>query len=277
MKPVVFCITGWHFPIDFYQQITSLSEVDVYIVSHKGNRNIPDFISELFPQDRILIQPNIGYDWGCYQQFIESGLWKDYELVFFMHDDIQIHDFGFIDQVALLLKSFRVIGNGKGKGTVGKSSLRSHPYAYAHSTWKPNSFDFSHPTVRGSFFAISSRELSNLGGFEVYWDPFKIFIGFGNWSTKASCGKMAGYFGEDSFGYLSNEFGMSEYVTEFVRGEQGGALSEPEGIKGWLYSTIKRFSRVYLELLYKEKELTPRSFWLTILRLGVKGFSSKLI
>jgi hypothetical protein len=70
---------------------------------------------------------------------------------------------------------------------------------------------------------------------------------------------------------------MSEYVTEFVRGEQGGALSEPEGIKGWLYSTIKRFSRVYLELLYKEKELTPRSFWLTILRLGVKGFSSKLI
>ena len=277
MKPAVFCITGWHFPTDFYQQIAALSDVDVYIVSHKKMRDVPAFISELFPPERILIKSNIGYDWGCYQQFIDSGLWKDYELVFFMHDDILIHDYGFINQVALLLKDYRVIGNGRGKGSVGHSCLKSHPYAYAHSTWRPDSFDFCHPTVRGSFFALSSRSLSKLGDFEVYWDPFKVFIDFGNWSTKATCGKMADCFGENSFGYLSDEFGTSDYMTEFVRGEEGGSLSQPGGIKGWLYTIIKRFSRVYLELLYYEKELTPRSFWITILHLGLKGFSSKLV
>ena len=276
MKPVVFCITGWHFPADFYHQIASLSDVDIYIVSHRSSKDIPDFMSELFPKERILIRSNIGYDWGCYQQFIDSGLWQEYELVFFMHDDIQIHNFDFIDQVAQKLKSCRVIGNGKGKGSVGQSSLRNHPYAYAHSTWRPDSYDFTHPTIRGSFFAISSRDLLDLGGFEVYWDPFKIFIDFGNWSTKASCGKMADYFGKEGFGYLSNEFGRSEFVTELVRGEEDGALSQPDGIKGWLYSFIKRFSRVYLELLYKEKELNPRAFWIRILQVGVKAFSNKL-
>jgi hypothetical protein len=276
MKPAVFCITGWHFPPDFYQQIASLSVVDVYIVSHKEKRDIPGFILDLFPDERILLKPNVGYDWGCYQQFIESGFWKDYELIFFMHDDIQIHDLGFIDQVTLMSKRFRVIGNGKGKGSVGQSSLRNHSYAYAHSTWKPERFDFTHPTVRGSFFAISSRDLSILSGFEVYWDPFKIFIDFGNWSTKASCGKMADYFGEGSFGYLSDEFGVSEYITEFVRGDQDGILSQPKGIKGWLYSFLKRFSRVYIELLYDEKNLIPRSAWLRILQFGLNVFSRRI-
>jgi hypothetical protein len=276
MKSVVFCITGWHFPTDFYQKIASLPEVDVYIISHRNRKDIPEFILDLFPQDRILIRSNIGYDWGCYQQFIDSGHWQDYDLVFFMHDDIQIHDFGFVDKVILMSDEYKVIGNGRGKGSVGHSSLRSHPYAYAHSTWTPDSYDFDHPTVRGSFFAISSRDLLDLEGFEVYWDPFKIFIGFGNWSTKASCGKIADCFGNDSFGYLSNEFGKSEYVTEFVRGEEGGALTQPVGHKGWFYTIIKRFSRVYLELLFKQKELTLRSFWLWFLKLCVKGFSGRL-
>ena len=275
MKPAVFCITGWHFPTDFYHQIGSLSDVDVFIVSHKNKRDIPGFISDLFPNEKILIRPNIGYDWGCYQQFVESGIWKDYELVFFMHDDIQIHDLGFVDRVASMLKRYRVIGNGRGKGSVGQSSLRNHPYAYAHSTWLPGRYDFTHPTVRGSFFAISSRDLSNLAGFEVYWDPFKIFIDFGNWSTKASCGKMADCLGGESFGYLSNDFGVSEYITEFVRGDQEGILFQPQGIKGWLYSFIKRFSRVYIELLFNEKNLTPRSGWMWILRVGLKAFSSR--
>jgi hypothetical protein len=276
MKPVVFCITGWHFPADFYQQISSQSDVDVYIVSHKKRRDIPAFILDMFPEDRILVRSNIGYDWGCYQQFIESEIWKDYELIFFMHDDIKIHDFGFINQVASMMKNYRVIGNGRGEGGVSQSSLRSHPYAYAHSAWRPDSYDFTHPTVRGSFFAISNRDLSNLDGFEVYWDPMKVFIGFGNWSTKATCGKLADYFGMDSFGYLSNEFGKSEFITEFVRGEHDGVLSQPEGVKGWLYAMIKRFSRVFLELEYSEKVLRPFSFWIIILRLAVKGFSGRL-
>jgi hypothetical protein len=256
--------------------LASLPDVDVYIVSHKLKRNIPAFVFELFPEDQILIRSNIGYDWGCYQQFINSGYWKNYERIFFMHDDVQIHDFGFIDQVSVKLKNHHVIGNGRGEGSVGQSSIRNHPYAYAHSTWIPDSFDFTHPTVRGSFFAITSQDLDRLDGFEVYWDPFKIFIGFGNWSTKATCGRMADRFGIGCFGYLSETFGCSDHITEFIRGEQNGVLTQPEGLRGWFYSTIKRFSRVYFEIKYLEKRVFPRPIWLAALKLAINAFSSKL-
>ena len=276
MNSTVFCITGWHFPEEFYQKIAALSNVDVYIVSHKPKNNIPGFIFDLFSSEQILIRSNIGYDWGCYQQFITSGLWRNYETVCFMHDDIEILDFGFVNQVRSMLKSHHVIGNGRGEGSVSYTGLRDHPYAYSHSSWKSESFDFQHSTVRGSFFAARRDTLEKMESLEVYWDPFKLFIGFGNWSTKATCGKMEDIFGPNCFGYLSNTFGKSEFITEFVRGQENGSLSQPKGIKGYIYTFIKRISRVYLEIYYGEKDVPLRSGWVIILKSLVFLFSNKM-
>lgn len=276
MKTTAFCITGWHYPPEFYQGLSGLSSVDIYIVSHQKRRDMPSFVFDLFTDDQILIRSNIGYDWGCYQQFISSDLWRQHEILFFMHDDIKIHNFNFVEETEKLLKDFAVVGNGRGKGGVSFTGVRSHPYAYAHSSWKPASYDFQHQTVRGSFFATTRSALEELRSFEVYWDPFKIFIGFGNWSTKASCGKMEATFGPDCFGYLSETFGSSEYIKEFVRGEEGGDINQPDGVKLKIYESIKRVSRVFLEISFREREVKAHSRWLLIMKPFLKLFSGKL-
>jgi hypothetical protein len=276
MNTTAFCITGWHFPLEFYQALAEISEVDIYVISHKKRSDVPEFLTSLIAEDQILYYSNIGYDWGCYQQFISSGIWQQYQTLFFMHDDIKIHDFGFVEEAKRLLKTHAVIGNGWSMGGVSFSDVRGHPYAYAHSGWKPDSFDFQHRTVRGSFFATSTEVIRNLGAFEVYWDPFKIFIGFGNWSTKATCGKLEGRFGPDCFGYLSDTFGQSKYITEFVRGEDGGDVFQPEGMKLKVYQFIKRLSRVYLEVYLRERYLGFRSVWLLIMKPVLFFFSGKL-
>ncbi len=166
-----------------------------------------------------MIRPNLGYDWGCYQQFMNSDLWRNYETIFFIHDDVEIHDLGFIEETRKLLQHHAVIGNGVSKGAVSYASVNKHPYAYAHSVWKPETFNFQHYTVRGSYLATTRDVLEKIGSFEVFWDPFKLNIGFGNWSTKATCAKLEALFGEECFGFLSETFGKSKYITEYYRGD----------------------------------------------------------
>lgn len=193
-----------------------------------------------------------------------------------MHDDLKIHDLGFVEEARKLLKSHAVIGNGRGQGSVSFSGVRSHPYAYAHSSWKPDTFDFQHHTVRGSFFATTRSVIEQLRSFEVYWDPFKIFIEFGNWSTKATCGKIEAVFGQDSFGYLSDVFGHSKYITEYIRGEEGGDLDQSTDFKRYFYKLLKRLSRVYLEIYYRERPICVRFAWLGVMKSFLRIFSGKL-
>jgi hypothetical protein len=276
MNTTVFCITGWHFPRVFYQSISNIDDVDVIVISHKRRPQIPAYIFDLIPAKNLLICSNIGYDWGCYQQFLQSGIWRNYETLFFMHDDIKIHDFGFIAETKKLLESHAVIGNGKGAGSVSYTGVLKHPYAYVHSKWKPDSIDFQHHTVRGSFFASTRRTLEKAYPLEVYWDPFKINIEFGNWSTKASCGKLEYLFGPDCFGYLSETHGRSHYLTEHYRGEGNHrAYSLQESDQG-LYAFLKRISIVYMDIYYHRRPMRNRWFWLMALKTILWPFSSKL-
>lgn len=275
MNSTVICVTGWHFPYDFYQSLSELESADVFIVSHRKPQQLPDFVSGFFPKDQILFRPNIGYDWGCYQQFVESNLWRPYQTIIFMHDDLEVHNFGFIPRVNQLLQRHAVVGNGSGEGTVTRVKVSHHPYAYAHSSWKPGLYEFEHRSVRGSFFAVRKDVLKEIRKFEVYWDPWKLSIGFGNWSTKATCGKIQDAFGPEAFGYLADSFGESEFITEFIRGQAAGELTKEEGVQATLYQLIKRLSRFYLEVLYHQREIKLRSFWLGSLRLFLMLFSGK--
>jgi len=271
----VFCITGWHFPEEFYLQVSEIPDVDIYVISHKRRREVPMYIFELIGEERIQFYPNLGYDWGCYQQFLISDLWRKYETVFFMHDDIEIHDAGFVQASQELLSKHAVIGNGVGKGSVSYTSVNKHPYAYAHSKWKPETFFFQHYTIRGSFMATKREVLEAIGKFEVYWDIFGIDIGFGNWSTKASCGKLEELYGSDCFGFLSDTFGSSKYITEFYRGDIKEKGSHPVGVKKSLYDFIKRISIIYLEIYFRERKMQARRFWLLTMKIFLGLFSGR--
>lgn len=275
MNDTAFCITGWHFPEAFFQRIAEISGVDYYVISHQDRKNVPGYVIDLVGEERVLFRPNIGYDWGCYQQFLKTGLWRDYRALFFMHDDIEIHDTGFVPVTLELLEKHAVIGNGVGPGSVSYTGVNKHPYAYAHSRWKPDSFTFSHYTVRGSYFATTREVLEALGNFEVYWDPFALNIGFGNWSTKASCGKLEALFGPDCFGFLSETFGSSQYITEFYRGDKKEAGSRLSGFNKDLYDFLKRISIIYLEIYYREREMRFRPLWLLAMKTFLGLFSGR--
>jgi hypothetical protein len=275
MSKTAFCITGWHFPEDFFRQVGTIPGVDLYVVSHKKRKDLPRFVIELVGEDRVLVRPNLGYDWGCYQQFLASGLWRDYQAVFFMHDDIEIHDTGFVEATLKLLEKYAVVGNGVGEGSVSYTGVNKHPYAYAHSHWKPDSFTFAHYTVRGSYFATTRDVLEAIGKFEVHWDLFRLKIAFGNWSTKASCGKMEALYGAECFGFLSKTFGSSQYITEFYRGNAQNTEAERAGWKQDLYDFLKRISIIYLEIYYREREMRLRPLWLLAMRTFLGVFSGR--
>ncbi len=273
---IVFCVTGWHFQKEFYSRLLQTTDADIYILTHRSRREVPDFLGQLFSPGRILFRPNIGYDWGCYQQFLKTGLWKTYRYTFFIHDDVDIKDGGFVDKSLELLNHHAVIGNGKGEGRVSRTAAGEHPYAYAHSHWKPQSRDFTHRTVRGSFLATTREALEAVESFEVFWDPFHIFIGFGNWSTKATCGKWQDRLGEDCFGYLSETFGSSAYLEEYVRGRGDGQIELPTGMRLLIYRFIKRLGRVFVEIYWQEKFQRHASIWMAILKPLLGIFAGKL-
>jgi len=214
-------VAGWHFREAFYKSLKAVSGVDIYVVSHRDSRSLPAWTGDVSKSDRVLVAANEGYDWGCYQQFLETGIHRKYRYVFFMHDDIEIVDPRFPDAVVRLLNSGTlVVGNGRNEELTDWPER--WPWSYAHSTWVPPSLAFRHRCVRGSFVATTSTVLERLGCFEVFWDRWHAGEDVGNWSQVATCGKLEYLFGEKTFGYLSAQPLVSSYLVEHVRGRRSG-------------------------------------------------------
>jgi hypothetical protein len=215
---ICFCITGWHFSENVYSACRE-SGHDIYIVSHLRESQTPRSITHFVPNEHLLYEPNLGYDWGSYQQFITRGIWKSYEVIFFLHDDILIRSLDFIPHSLELLRAgSQVVGNGLNSTQVNWP--RTHLQCYAHSGWLPASIGFEHHTVRGSFFGITSLALEKIQRFEVFWDPKHIYLRFGNHSLIATCGKLTALFGEGCFAFLGPDYRNSQYIEEQERGGQ---------------------------------------------------------
>ncbi len=214
---VAICVTGWHFPREFYAKMSDGRIGDIYVVSHKSREQTPPWVTEHVQLERVFFEPNIGYDWGCFQQFLEKGVWKEYQYVFFMHDDLGINDLGFVGaSKEMIAQGHKVIGNGR--NSQKRSWPLTHIQCYAHSSWIPPSMFFEHDTVRGSFFATSREVLERLGCFEVFWDRMHLSVRFGNWSLLSTCGKLTSMFGERTFAFLSEAYRASVYIAELERG-----------------------------------------------------------
>ncbi len=216
---VCVCVTGWHFPPATFEKLGGLAEADVYVISHRPEDAIPAAVYDHIPAERILIRPNYGYDWGCFQQFLETGIWRNYDYIVFMHDDVQILRMDFM-QAAISLLSDQIILVGNGRNSERSAYHAKEGYWHAHSSWIPP-IDFQYDTVRGSFFVMKRSTVAMMEQFEVMWDRRRWHVGFGNWSQRASCAKLHHLFGFPCFAFLSEEYSRSEYLLEDERGGVG--------------------------------------------------------
>jgi len=252
---IAFCVAGWYYYSAVYESLVAIPDANLFVVSHRSGEVPPD-LGAYFDKARLLFRPNRGYDWGCYQQFLETSIWRDYDHIFFLHDDLIIHDTGFVGACGdLLERGFKVVGNHRPEAKTDWP--RTHAECYAHSTWKPSSREFCHGTVRGSFFATTRQVLERVGGFEVFWDRFGLNLGFGNWSLRATCGKLYDAFGEDTFGFLSDVAPEGAFITEMKRGGTGKRELPP---KRWLPIFIEHYNRLcstYSNLYLREEP----AFW----------------
>ncbi len=216
---ICLCITGWHFPPALFRQLEKGVAADIFLLSHRPRAVLPVEVTRVVAPRRVLFEPNVGYDWGCYQQFLDTGIWRNYDYIFFMHDDMIIKNLGFIEAAQDLLgRGHSVIGNGP--AFPPRPWPKTHPESYAHSVWKPPTANFCHDVVRGSFLATTREALEQIGSFEVYWDRWHLTIYFGNWSLRATCGKWQALLGDRCFGFLSDTWCESEFISEQYRGQE---------------------------------------------------------
>ena len=242
---VCICIAGWHFPEEMFRSLALVRDADLFLVSHQPRSKIPEYVFSTISADHIFVEPNIGYDWGCYQQFLDRGLWRSYDYICFLHDDIKIKRGGFIEAAQNLLdRGHSVIGNGP--AFPPRPWPKTHLESYAHSVWKPPTADFRHDIVRGSFLATTRGALERIERFEVYWDRWHLTPYFGNWSLRATCGKWQALLGDRCFGFLSDTWCESDFIREQVRGQQTSRDIPAVGSRGTRMVTdwIHRLARV---------------------------------
>jgi len=256
MSKLAFCVTGWHYSHpEIYQKLSLIEEATLFVVSHKAMKCIPKWLYDYVEPENVLVKPNLGYDWGCYQQFLDLGKWQDFDYVFFMHDDLAIKDIEFVQVCLELLRKYAVVGNGR--VALPTKWPTEAPQSYAHACWKPPSQNFEHDVVRGSFFATTRRSLESIGNLEVFWDPLGLTVGFGNWSLRATCAKWQFAIGKpDCFGFLSESYCESPWISELYRGGDKGSRSKDSAIirvKRLITRWVTTTSKLHMERYWSGK------------------------
>jgi len=267
---VAICVAGWHFHEALFRRLATLGAAEVFVVSHRPRSRIPAFVWQCVRADHVFIEPNRGYDWGCYQQFLEKGLWRAFDCILFLHDDVTVLGPDLLAAVmSLFARGHSVVGNAR----VAPGPLPAGRWAqsYAHAVWKPPSPTFTHEVVRGSFFAATREALARLERFEVFWDPFRLSSGFGNWSTRASCARWTDRCGPRTFGFLSEGNRASPFLRELVRGGASETVPpEPGRLKRFLVRGITRLAAAYVTRLWEGGGNPWRALPLPAMRIAIR-------
>lgn len=256
---VCVCVAGWHFPEDFFRSLHGARGIEVYVVSHQPRACVPAHVFETVPADRLLMAPNTGYDWGCFQQFLDTGRWRAFDAVAFIHDDVQILDPGVFAAGVEQLKRHAVVANGRIEAP--RAWTDTHPESYIHASWIPPR-GYVHDVVRGSFFMATRSVLERIGFLDVFWDRYNVTSFFGNWSTRASCARWQHLFGPDCFGFLSQSGCISDFLVEHIRGVDARTHEEMRQVttayalgqdawRRWLWSRSVRWSARYMRRLWE--------------------------
>ncbi|SVC94864.1 uncharacterized protein METZ01_LOCUS347718, partial [marine metagenome] len=182
------------------------------------------------------MSPNVGLDWGSYQQIYEKFKFTDDDIIFFTHDDIIIKSWDFanlcIEQVG---EKFDIIGNGQNylfyldpDAIITPGNKNEYRPFAAIKTWKEvavNKEFFDKPlqcmTVRGSFICTTGEALKKLNGFEWFSDPYdgkNPDLQWGNIMVNLNGYKFTKTFGTDRIAYMSAEYANSDFISELARG-----------------------------------------------------------
>ena len=228
---IQFIIVGWHFD-NFPELIDQLIEldkendiIDIFWTCHKE----PSLkIKENF---EYKVFPNLGLEDGAYQQALDYLKIEDNTILFLMHDDLIIKDWGFINKcLDYLNKGYKVVGNGINYGVNLNPNEIKGGVKHIDRVKSECKYLFTSPllcyTVRESFMCIRRGDLRKIGDFEVVWEePIpdkdgKFHIGgIGNTQQALLGYKLTKFFGIESVAYLSNNHQDSHYLYECSRGK----------------------------------------------------------
>jgi hypothetical protein len=248
---IQFIIAGWH--------MNQPSLIDGLYELEQANDNVNVFWScHRDPTDEIKSKFNYklfyngAEECGAYEQALEYLKLDDNVLVFFLHDDIIIKDWQFINICINRLQSgYKVVGNGIDYPDnfdpfkrIQLGITEQFDNAMFKEYVKPeyqSMFDSVRYIlkVRPSFIAMMSHDVKAMGGFEprieAYVPPLikkdewcatdephyrgtKGLGSFGNLFPALTCYKMNVVFGSDKITYLSDSYVDSEYLYECQRG-----------------------------------------------------------
>lgn len=223
---IQFIITGWHFNSpEFYEGLLTFKKYNNIKIFWTCHKNPTDYIKQNFD---YCVFPNHGLEWGCYQQALDHLNLTDDTVVFFLHDDLVIKNWKFIDACLNLLDNgIKVIGNGWNypleldPTTMTVVGQRYIDYVQDISKHYFDKEMFT-LTIRGSFLCMLRKHLRTVNDFEVIWkepEPGKSIGGFGNTMQHLLGYKLTKAFGIQSFAYLSQTYQDSEFIFECARGK----------------------------------------------------------
>ena len=257
-----FIICGWHMNQDTVLnglnalQTMNPDGVRVFWSCHKEPT---DFIKENFDYK---VFPNGGEEYGAYEQAINHLDIDDGDLCFFIHDDLVIKNFGFINIIGdhLANGNYKIFGNG------ANYLVQDYDYNKVIDVGIKEEFDgmksidyvkeenrhiFNKPiknliSVRPSFLAMHYKTVKEIGGFEPRYDAYvaadlvneekgeygyrggKGLSSWGNEFPNLNNYKYNRLFNYNQIGFLSTKYLRSHWIYECARGK---ILEDYENLK----------------------------------------------
>ena len=249
---IQFIITGWHYnQLDTYKNFKELIDQNNSIKVFWSCHNEPiDYIKENFDYKVFF---NGAEECGAYDQAIDYLKLDDDTICFFLHDDLVVKDWEFINIcLSKINQGFKIIGNGRDYAdTFDPFRITEIGISeeFDGATFKDyvkeenqHMFDQKMPIVkvRPSFICMKASDVNLMGGFEpkksAYIPPLtkmnewcendephyrgtKGLGSYGNLFPALVCYKMNKVFGHEKITWLSNTYVDSEYIYECQRGE----------------------------------------------------------
>lgn len=233
MKKIAVVVSGWHFPLHFYESMLKQIrpegwEVDYFVVAHRdpkfaeAEKKDHVFADDLrgrldrqlysgIPSARLISElgwnykeyPNTIGDWGNTNQWLEDWIYEEYDLFLFTHDDnLILHDRLFADTIEdANFPEWDIMTNSPG---MPPGSIRGSFEFFKPKVLKllGGKFDLSDTTLTREGITTATNDIAELYDWNTTVYPLQRFI-----AEK-----------ELKIAYLSPAYRVSAYCIEGERG-----------------------------------------------------------
>ena len=242
---IQFIVVGWYYSFmdEFNLGLKELNDNNDNVNVFWSCHNEPsDWVKENFDYK---VFDNVGDEYGAFQQAVDHLSIEDETYVFFIHDDMIIKDWSFINQcIELLDLRYKCIGNCREYDMhcdpFRKGACGMWPGPLNEYVGEKNKHIYDTPMdirkVRGSFMAMKMKDVRAVGEFDP---PLSMMVGpktredgttyfegdpngrggYGNVLMELFSYKLCRIFGHDKIAYLSTRYLDSDYMYECGRGK----------------------------------------------------------